>query len=143
MARARKSASRKQSKKRKPVERSRHGSLAQAGLVVGEPQSFRNLAIYLLEARGAPAAPEFLTLEEALQAGQVWVAEGHNPQVQRLRVDNRGDQPVFLHEGDRVQGGRQDRTVRTTVAVPARSGERPLAAFCICLLYTSPSPRDS
>ena len=42
-----------------------------------------------------------------------------------------GEVDLFLHEGDRLQGGRQDRTVRTTVVVPAGVGERPLSTFCI------------
>src|SRR5207245_1852488 len=38
---------------------------------------------------------------------------------------------LFLQEGDRLQGGQQDRIIVTSLVVPPRSGKLPVPSFCI------------
>jgi hypothetical protein len=98
-------------------------------LSVAGPHAFRNLAVYVLSA--PDRGPTLRTLAEGIERDAVRIRERAHAQVGSLEIVNDGDVDLFLHEGDRLQGGRQDRTVRTTVVVPAGVGERPLSTFCI------------
>jgi ARG and Rhodanese-Phosphatase-superfamily-associated Protein domain len=99
-------------------------------LRVSGPYEHRNLAVYFLHASQV-AGPSFLTLAEGLAQKSVRVGEKAQAQVGELTIENQGDLPLFLHEGDRLRGGRQDRTVRSSLVIPAHSGQRALQAFCI------------
>ncbi len=51
--------------------------------------------------------------------------------MNELEIENRSDRPLFIQEGDRLRGGKQDRTVHTSLVVPPRSGRMPIPTFCI------------
>jgi len=51
--------------------------------------------------------------------------------VGELQIDNQSEYPLFLQEGDRLQGGKQDRIIIASLVVPAKSGQMPVPAFCI------------
>jgi hypothetical protein len=70
-----------------------------------------------------------LTLEEALEKGSVRVFE--TGEVNDLKVENLGSEAVFIQSGDIVKGGRQDRVITSSFVLPPKSGEVPLAAFCV------------
>ena len=53
-----------------------------------------------------------LTLDEALGNGSVKVVE--TGEVNELKIENTGGEPVFIQSGDIVKGGRQDRTLTTS-----------------------------
>ena len=76
------------------------------------PYAHQNLAVYLLHSDKRDDR-DFITLNEGLKSGQVKVTELENEQVARLRIENQSDKPLFLQEGDRVTGGKQDRTLPT------------------------------
>lgn len=97
---------------------------------IGGPLVHRNLAVFTLHGPRVDRGG-FLTLDEALASGVVSVTEGANPSVQSLVIQNRSRTRVFLQEGERLQGGRQDRTVQSSVVIPRASGRRQLATFCI------------
>jgi hypothetical protein len=96
---------------------------------ISDPAVHRNLSVFFLTPPQEASSTRFATLDDGLR----WVAlsEQRRAQVQQLTIDNRGARPLFLHEGQRLRGGRQDRTTQTTLVVPARSGPRALPAFCI------------
>ncbi|MEZ0228167.1 MAG: DUF6569 family protein [Planctomycetota bacterium] len=94
------------------------------------PHVHRNLAVFTLHERGGERGG-FLSLDEALASGLVKVTERAQQDVRRLQIENRSRSRIFLQEGDRLQGGLQDRTVQTTVVVPASSKARALDTFCI------------
>jgi hypothetical protein len=94
------------------------------------PYSYRNLSVFLLLA-GARDHRDFLTLPEGLMAGLVKVTERQQASVGELQISNLSDRPLFLQEGDRLQGGKQDRTTYASLVVPPRSRNVPLPAFCI------------
>jgi hypothetical protein len=94
------------------------------------PYAHENLAVFLIHSPDQDER-DFLTLDEGLKTGVVKVTEQDQATVDTLRIDNQSDLPLFLQEGERLQGGRQDRTITASLVVPPRSGPLPLPAFCI------------
>lgn len=110
---------------------------AEGGTVVGidklkvsGPYAHANLAVYLIHSPQRDDR-EFITLNEGLNSGKVTVTELENEQVSKLLIENRSDLPLFLQEGDRVTGGKQDRTIQSSLVIAAQSGKQPIPAFCI------------
>ena len=61
--------------------------------------------------------------------GTVRVAETGS--VNELRIENTGDEDVYVQSGDMVKGGRQDRVLTVSFVLPRKSGEMPVAAYCV------------
>ncbi|MEM1208659.1 MAG: DUF6569 family protein [Planctomycetota bacterium] len=99
-------------------------------LRVSGPYTHANLSVFLLHGDDA-VDTEFITLEEGLRDGTVTVKEQEVAQVGQLIIENRSQRTLFLQEGDRLQGGKQDRTIRNTLAIRPKSGPTPLPSFCI------------
>src|SRR5260370_21153580 len=97
---------------------------------VSGPYGHDNLAVFLIHA-GQQDQRDFLTLDEGLGAGQVEITESDQEQVQKLVIENRSDRPLSLQEGDRIQGGKQDRIVAASLVIAPHSGKQTLPAFCI------------
>jgi hypothetical protein len=105
--------------------------VVEAGEVrISGPYVHENLAVYLLHRKEADPQ-EYLTLHEGLKSGSVAVTEKEQEQVEKLIVENKSDLPLFIQEGDRLQGGKQDRIVGISLVVPPRSGKVPVPAFCV------------
>jgi hypothetical protein len=95
------------------------------------PYAHENLAVYLLHS-DARDDRDFITLDEGLKSGKVTVTEkSAEGQVSELLLENAGDLSLFIQEGDRVKGGKQDRIVGLSFVVPAKSGKHPIPSFCI------------
>ncbi len=103
---------------------------AETGLRVSGPYVHDNLTVFLLHRDGADDT-RFITLDEGLKAGLVTVREREKATVRELIIENRSDLPLFLQEGDRLKGGKQDRTICNTMVVKPRSGQMPVPSFCI------------
>jgi hypothetical protein len=103
-------------------------ALADAGQRVSGPHVHENLAIYFIHGTSADG-PVPLTLTEALAKGRVQVLE--TGQVNELRIENTGDEEVFIQAGDMVKGGRQDRVLMVSMVLPPRSGLVPITSFCV------------
>lgn len=101
---------------------------AAAGPVISGPFSYGNLAIYFIHGPDRPG-PVPLTLQEAMAKATVRVAETGS--VNELRIENSGDEDVFIQSGDIVKGGRQDRVLTVSFILPRKSGEVPVAAYCV------------
>jgi hypothetical protein len=108
-----------------PVETS---IVAAEGVSVSGPLVRDNLAIYFVHGPATGGAVP-VSLEEALASGRVKVRETGT--VNELTVENVGDSEVFVQAGDIVKGGRQDRVLSVDLLLPPRSGELPIAAFCV------------
>src|SRR5262249_33202613 len=106
-------------------------STALAGVgTLGGPFTHRNLQVFLVHRTTQLEGRRYATLSEGLAKGFVVVKETGN--VQELTVENVSKETtVFLHAGDIVKGGRQDRTVRDDLILPPGSGPAPLAAYCV------------
>ncbi|GBD35811.1 hypothetical protein HRbin36_00926 [bacterium HR36] len=94
------------------------------------PYGHKNLAVFLLHSPQQHQR-QFLTLDEGLKSGLVKVTEKASAQVNELMVENDSDLPLFLQEGDRLFGGKQDRILYASLVVPPKSGPNPVPAFCV------------
>jgi hypothetical protein len=95
---------------------------------VSGPYSHENLTIFLVHGASSQG-PVPLTLDEALEKGGVKVHETGT--VGELEIENTGDEAVFVHAGDIVKGGQQDRVVTASLIMKAKSGRMPLSVFCV------------
>jgi hypothetical protein len=95
---------------------------------VSGPYTHENLTIYLIHGPCEPG-PVPLTLAEALDKGNVKIHETGT--VSELEIENVGDEEVFVHAGDIVKGGQQDRVVTATMIMKGKSGRLPLSVFCV------------
>jgi len=93
------------------------------------PYTHKNLTIYLIHGKDKINGLNILTLPEALEQKKVIVHETGD--VNNLSIENVSDQEVFVQAGDIVKGGRQDRCMGVDMIVPAKSGQIPIAAFCV------------
>jgi hypothetical protein len=103
-------------------------SFADSEPVISGPHVHDNLAVYFVHGESAPG-PVPLTLQEALGKGSVRVIE--TGEVNELKVENTGNEDVFIQAGDIVKGGKQDRVLTLSFVLPPKSGEVGLAAFCV------------
>src|SRR5215468_9853715 len=94
---------------------------------VSGPYTHKNLTIFLLHGQSQGQAP--LTLQEAMKRKLVDVRETGD--VNRLTIQNRSNQDVFVQAGDIVKGGRQDRVLALDLIVPPKSSRIPIDAFCV------------
>ena len=98
------------------------------GIAVSEPVAHGNLAIYFIHGPSAPG-PVPLTLQEAMVKETVRVIETGS--VNELKIENIGGEDVFIQSGDIVKGGRQDRVLTVSFILPRKSGEVPVASYCV------------
>jgi len=89
-------------------------------LKLGEVVTFKNLTMFpLLD--GVQGEPDYLTLDDALQAGLVSVTEVHEDgSVNNLKVTNRAGVAVLIVDGEELVGAKQNRVVNLTILVPAQ-----------------------
>jgi len=96
-------------------------SEALAAMRIGDPVACGGLSFFPLIAAGEVPTPSML-LQDAVKQGLAEVREvdesGHVPV---LVVENRGDMPLLIPEGDILVGAKQDRVVNITVIVAVRS----------------------
>jgi len=98
-------------------------------VTVSGPRAHDNVTVFLLHAKEQDPR-EFITLDEGLDKKLVAVSEKSQEQVNELVIENNSDKPLFLQEGDRVKGGKQDRIIITSLVIPPKSGKMPLPTFC-------------
>ena len=92
-----------------------------ASLELGELRVFENMGVIPLfsPSRGGPL---YLTLKEALEEGVLAVGEVEEEgSVPELKVENRGERPVLLLDGEELHGAKQNRVLNTTILVPAKA----------------------
>lgn len=51
--------------------------------------------------------------------------------VSKLSIDNNSSHYVFIHSGDIVKGGKQDRTISYDVIIPPKTKNITLESFCV------------
>jgi hypothetical protein len=94
------------------------------------PYSHDNMSVFFLSSERQDERT-FLTLDEGLKSGIVKIAEQDHESVSALQIDNQSDRPLYLQEGERLQGGKQDRTIIASLVVPPRSGKMSLPTMCV------------
>ena len=87
----------------------------------GSAQTFRNLAVVPLLDSSSPAAG-WLTLDDALARGVTEITEvSEAGSVPKLRLLNRGDEAVFLLDGEELVGAKQNRILNLSILVPGKT----------------------
>jgi hypothetical protein len=76
--------------------------------------------------------PEHLTLDSAFRQGELEVSEtNEGGEVNRLRIHNSAERPVFICAGEILVGAKQDRVLRRDLWLPADSESVIVDAFCV------------
>ncbi|MCL5269685.1 MAG: hypothetical protein M1457_03830 [bacterium] len=97
---------------------------------LGEPAVYESLAIYPLFTPDGHR-PAYDLLEDALAAETAVISEAtEGGSVPELVVENRGEKPVLILEGDVLIGAKQNRVVNLTILVPAHA-RFPLPVSCV------------
>lgn len=101
------------------------------GVRIASPQQAGRLVLYPLS--GAPRQlPRCLTLDVALDREQLSVREiSEGGRVNQVRLENRGERPIFIMAGEVLSGARQDRILQKDVWLPGYSGPVIVSAFCV------------
>jgi hypothetical protein len=94
---------------------------------VSGPFAHANLAVFLIHGPDKLKDRPFLTLHEAVAAGQAVVHDRGMVVVENLSPDRE----LFIQSGDIVKGGNQDRTIEYDHVLAPRSGQIPVAALCV------------
>nr|HDM59948.1 hypothetical protein [Bacillota bacterium] len=92
-----------------------------AKLKFGKLQSFENMAVVALFVPDYEVI-DYLTLGEALKRRLIVVTEVDvGGSVPELKVINKADKPVLLLDGEELVGGKQNRTLNTTILLKEKS----------------------
>jgi len=91
--------------------------------------NYKNLQIFPITGNYGITDKKYVTLTEGLDNEYVIVNE--TSEVNELSMTNNSDHYIFIHSGDIVKGGKQDRTIQYDVIVPPREKDLPLASFCV------------
>src|SRR5262249_18275521 len=67
------------------------------------PYTHENLSVFLLHSPNQDDR-EFITLDQGLKEGWVKVSEKQKQEVGELQIENQSEYPLFIKEGDRLQG---------------------------------------
>jgi hypothetical protein len=94
------------------------------------PFTHQDLTVFLLCSKHHDES-DFVTLDEGLQKGLVTVTEQEHEQVRALLIENLSDRPLYLQEGERLVGGKQDRTIISSLVIPPKSGKTTVPTFCV------------
>ena len=99
---------------------------------LGAPLSFKNLTLVPVLAREGTKidGADYLTLDEAFDAGLVRVRELPDESVNQLSLENRSDRPLFVMSGEVILGGKQDRIIGKDRLIPAK---KTLAVDVFCV----------
>jgi len=94
------------------------------------PFVHQDLTVFLLCSNRQDGS-DFLTLDEGLKDGLVSITEQEQERVGALQIENQSDRPLYLQEGERLIGGKQDRTIITSLVIPPKSGKTSVPTFCV------------
>lgn len=99
------------------------------GITIHKSITVQNLSLFILTGKENIVGNSYTTLSKAMDEKQVVVNETGS--VNQLSIDNNSDDYVFIHSGDIVKGGKQDRTISYDVIIPPNSKNIQLESFCV------------
>ncbi len=99
------------------------------GITINTPKTEQNLTLFILTGKEKITGKSYKTLSEAMKTKKVTVRETGS--VNELLIDNNSSDYVFIHSGDIVKGGKQDRTISYDVIIPPKTKNVPLESFCV------------
>jgi hypothetical protein len=114
---------------------------------IGSPTSFDNLTVFPVLSEQHASADDFITLDEGLRTGKVFITEigadgrsrrlpsqrrlDDDAEVNRLAVTNKSGKKLILIAGEMVIGGKQDRIVGHDCIIEATARPVPIEVFCV------------
>lgn len=104
-------------------------NLDEDSLIIVAEKNYQNLQVFLIEGKFEIVDKEYKILSDALKDKIVDVKE--TGEVNELSINNNSDKFIFIHAGDIVKGGRQDRTLSFDVIVSPSAKDVPVASFCV------------
>ncbi len=99
------------------------------GITISNPKKEENLSIFMLIGKEQIEGEAYKTLSEAMETKEVVVKETGS--VNQLSIDNNSSYYIFIHSGDIVKGGKQDRTISYDVIIPPNTKNIALESFCV------------
>lgn len=94
----------------------------QASISLGDLQQVHGLGVIPILSEGAPEFPELEPLESVLQSGLARITETSPAgEVPFLLLENTGNRPIIILDGEELVGGKQNRIVNTTLVILART----------------------
>lgn len=114
----------------KPTGATGHLRSTITSLTVGKPTGHRGLTVLPLTS-GPGSSLDYLLLEEGLRQRLVSIREvSESGNVPELAVENRGDRPVLIVDGEELVGAKQNRVANLTMLIPAR-GTTTIPVSCV------------
>jgi hypothetical protein len=99
-----------------------------ASYTLGRPQVAGPLAVFPVF--GPPPALEYRSLADAVKLGAFVKELGQGASVREVIVENPTDLAILIYEGEQIKGAQQNRSIDTSILVPAKSGI-PVPVSCI------------
>lgn len=99
------------------------------GYVISEAAKVGNLQVFMISGADSLNTKHYTTLAVAMEKNMVSVNETGS--VNELAIDNTSDQYIFIHSGDIVKGGKQDRTMAYDMIIPPHTKNVALPSFCV------------
>jgi hypothetical protein len=88
-----------------------------------------NLQIFLIKGRTTADNIVYTPLQEAMK--KKWVEIIETSDVNELAISNHSDKTIFIHAGDIVKGGKQDRTLAYDMVIAPNVKHEKLSSFCV------------
>lgn len=105
------------------------GESAYNGYVISEAAVAGNLQVFMISGTDSLNTKQYTTLAAAMEKNMVKVNETGS--VNELAIDNSSDEYIFIHSGDIVKGGKQDRTMAYDMIIPPHTKNVALPSFCV------------
>jgi hypothetical protein len=112
------------------------GAASTGPIAVEGPFTHDNLTVYVIRGTSDDRRT-YITLDQGLAARSVEVREKgaaagqDQAAVNAVEIENKSDKWLFLHAGDIVKGGKQDRTIMTDALLAPHSKPQAIDAFCV------------
>ncbi len=98
-------------------------------LTVSEPVNYKNLQVFMISGETAADDNDYVTLKEAMELDLVKIIETSD--VNELAITNKSDKSIFIHAGDIVRGGKQDRVLAFDMVIDPKAKKQKLESFCV------------
>ncbi|MBN4071057.1 hypothetical protein JYT72_00975 [Crocinitomix catalasitica] len=94
-----------------------------------EPINFKNLQLFMISGETSADNLNYVPLNVALENN--WVEIIETSEVNELAITNTSDEIVFIHAGDIIKGGKQDRTLAYDMIIGPKTKKEKLVSFCV------------
>ncbi len=112
-----------------PKETVQTGTINYNNFKIGESNTIENLQVFLIHGNAQLNDKNYTSLSTAMEKNMVTVKETGS--VNQLSIDNNSDEYVFIHSGDIVKGGKQDRTLAFDMIIAPKEKNVNLQSFCV------------